>query len=1104
MAKKKKKKNKSKTETTKAPSGLSIARSYNTYTLSWKIGDKDYSDGQWFRHSVGSGWTTESIGKASTSKEFWVNPKSYYPYTKKYLYSVSLGVKGDRATYTTKKKGKKTTHKPKVSAWSDKKFTLALTGVPSLTAALDEILTNVCTFSWNVDSSSTGTQVLADVEWQSVLIKNSLQTDGSKVNWSSGVISGTGGATGYKVMTEDTSILYRNGNSYIRWFRVRSRGPRGASAWRYAYHVYALPRQAKVTSASAKETAQGGFLCTVTWKADNNRQYPVDNTTVQYAIVTPDENLTCPNGASWTDANISRDTAAGDAAVFSIDGQLGRDECLFIRVNTKHDNNITHGIPQLTSVGYLKDPLDLSVDTDNTTFRATVSADNNSSVEDSVLVVTYVPGEGDKIDVGVIPHNGSSITVQCPDWSEQSAIRFEVYAMVGDWKQVSNYVLSTDTSVDDSKIYFTRSGSGTTESPYVYSVVTSPSGNPSTNNYYELEGISRVTVVPRMRSKDTLFEGGAVPVAPQNVTVSRVEKKPDTIQVTWDWPWLEAGSAEISWSDHDDAWMSTDQPESYVLSNLHASKWNISGLETGKVWYVRVRLFKGTQDNPTYGPWSNIEQGTIDLSSAPNKPVLMISNPVISEDGSTTATWVYTTTDDTPQSYAEIAVVTTVDGETHYEPIAHSTTAQFVTIPAGDIGQIGYTYDLACKVKSQSGKISEWSNIVSITIAEPLECTIAQASLETVTSTILEPDPEDPEQTITRTVTSKVLVEMPLTVTVTGAGAGGITSIVVERAESFHRAKPDEDEFNGYKGETILLKSQVGESQMSFDVDDLLGTFDDGAWYNLIAVVKDGLGQTATSPLKFTVNWTHQAEVPSVTIELDEDDLFVKITPIAPAGALPTDVADIYRLSVDKPQLIVKGATFGQTYVDPYPALGEFGGHRIVTRTRNGDYNTIDNTMAWIDTTELEDPIDSGGISNEEGFNIIEFEGKQIRFYWDTDYSNTWAKDFQETQYLGGSIQGDWNAAVSRSGTLSSQAITVLDQEMLQAVRRLATYPGICHVRTADGSSFAADVQVSEDRGHDDKEMVASYSLSITRVDSQELEGMTLQQWEEETMEEEE
>ncbi len=1669
-----------KKEVTKAPTGLSIVRSEDKFTASWKIGDKDYADGQYFQYAIDTtgkvSWLptkNTGIGVKTTSKVITTIDKSnYYPNTdsegnnKPFLYNICFRVKGNRKKYTARSGRKKKTHSPSASAWVRKDFVVNPPKKPTLTSTLDGELTNVCTFSWNAPYEINDSYIFTDVQWQTIFIKNSSEADGSKLDWSNAE-EGVGGAEGSKTLTEDTSILYKDGNSYTRWFRARSRGPRGvydddgSNGWVYEKHVYALSHQADVTGTSASETEEGGFQCTVDWTAgQSGGQNPIDKTIAQYTITTPDKGLTCPSGASWKDANISRDTEAGDAAVFGIDDQLGKDQCLFIRVNTQHDSNITYGKPQLSYVGFLKDPSGLSVSTDNVTHKATITATNNSAVEDSILIVRYVPSSGDPIDVGVIPHGSTSVTVQCPNWDGQEAIAFDVYAIVG-------------TAVKQTRA----------------------------------DGVDSYSVTVGMRSQNTVSEGGAVPVAPKNVSVSRVEGKSDTVRVDWDWPWSEAGSAEISWSDHDDAWESTDGPESFLISNLHASHWNISGLETGKTWYVRVRLIAGnmtTSDGVTYGPWSDVSQGTIDLSSAPNKPVLILSNSVIPEDGSTIASWVYTTTDNTAQAYAEVAIVE--NGE--YIPIAHSLTAQHVTIPAQAENytlSTGNIYNLVCRVKSASGKLSEWSDIVSLTVAKPITCEIVQTSLvrkhietnprefgpddlltfeteleedfakaqvnleptqegsgtpspsnvrpirghsgvtvydsptqnaedgesysvdfnATLTPTSTDTTPylfkavgdvygdrlEDkivggtvawnqmvqngdfadgkaywlgyqctcsvdngvamvtpsasssriyqakdivlnhkylmiatfkgtsgnatlswyggankfvalngnwqevslllnntfqtasnwqlhygtssngetapyyiknamcfdltqmfgttiadyiysfeqsqagagvawfkklfpkdyyaynagellsveglsahvmrdadnsvignypldssltlrgipkldasnnlyydgdeytsdgkvkrkygivdlgtlewgyyascfysnkingcktyketdknticqeyahnltawgqttndkvfciqgdfvwirdsaytdadtfktamsgvmlvyelatpttetatpytnpqivskygtleyvtnsivpvghkttyltryifggyvdlisgtlvvdramvliknltwtrnttsypttpyfyttisdgiggeanqplllssayktgtymyerrdgvitnanyhlpnileinifdsqhasvsldnfleemgdeqivyplatpltyqltPQQVNTLVGTNNVwsdsgqvevriaesmrdvdtLTKMPLSIKVAGAGDGGITTVVVERAEDYLMVRPDETNFNGNKGEMVLQTSPplVGINQVSFSTDDLIGPMDDGAVYNIVATVQDGLGQKDSVTLPFEVHWEHQAEEPSAEIVIDGENLIAYIKPIAPANADPEDVADIYRLSADKPELIVEGAIFGETYVDPYPALGDMGGHRIVTRTKNGDYITEGNQIAMIDSPEL----GVNPIENEDLLNVIDFEGRQIRFYWETDYSNTWAKDFQETTYLGGSIEGDWNPAVSRSGTLSSKAITVLDQEMLKDVRRLADYPGICHVRTADGSSYAADVQVSEDYTDDEKGMVANYSLSITKVGSQGFDGMTKEQWDDE------
>jgi hypothetical protein len=50
-------------------------------------------------------------------------------------------------------------------------------------------------------------------------------------------------------------------------------------------------------------------------------------------------------------------------------------------------------------------------------------------------------------------------------------------------------------------------------------------------------------------------------------------------------------------------------------------------------------------------------------------------------------------------------------------------------------------------------------------------------------------------------------------------------------------------------------------------------------------------------------------------------------------------------------------------------------------------------------------------------------------------------------------------------------------------------------VRTKDGSSFAADVQVTEDYKQNNNQRYASFTLKITRVDPEGFDGMTRAEW---------
>lgn len=998
---------------TKAPSGLAIARSTLSFACSWKIADKDYNKGQQFQWRTNlTKWTTVSCGVKTTKKTVSVTASAYYPTTKKKLTYISFRVRGKRDGYDW-------------SAWTVKKLTLKVPAVPSLSASLDSTNTNVTKFTWNTKTSTTDARHFVNVEWQTILVKESNVTDGSKLSWktsATGWATGTGAASSSITRTEDTSLLAAN--SYTRWVRVRSRGSAGASNWRYAKHVYARPNAAKIKKASATE-ANGATTIKVEWTAASSASHPIDSTMVRYAIETPAVGLTCPSNAGWTEISASRDTAGTDAWRGQISETLEEDQCIWVQVQTTHDRNDVYSTPALAKAGRLLTPSNLSVSTNEGTHRATVTATNRSTVPDSALAVVYQSTNVDPFVIGIIPHGSTSVTVQCPDWSAEPATAFGVYAFQGTYTPMTR-----------------------------------------------ADGVGAYAVVANMTSAE-VWSGGAVPQAPASIAAYMSDTAGEVI-LEWPWSWDSANVAELSWSTNPNAWESTEEPESYEISNLHAAKWRVSGLETGVTWYFRIRLGLKVEDDITYGPYS--EMASVDLSSAPVAPVLNLSSGVITETGEVTASWVYTSTDGTTQANAELYEAT-ISGDTVTigNKIAGTGTAQHITLSAEEMGwTTGGTYSLCVRVISESGKISDYSAPVSVTIAEPVTCTISSTSLEN--TTVVDDD------NVSRSVLS--LRAMPLTATITGAGTSGTTTLIIERAADYIVDRPDETEFIGYEGETAVIYSQTGEAQISIDLEDLIQMLDDGAQYRLIATVADELGQSASQELDFEVHWTHQAVMPTGSASIDGN--VAVITPTKPSGWATGDTCDIYRLSVDRPELIVEGGEFGTTYVDPYPAIGEHGGHRIVYRTINGDYITADNMFAWIDTDERFESLES----------IIEFPGGTVNLAYNMSTSHNWKKDFTETRYLGGATQGDWSAGFSRTDKIEGVSVVSDDPELIATMRRLAVYTGICHVRTVDGSSFAADVQVSEDRTYSEAGKLANFSLSITRVDSEELDGQTLAQWE--------
>ena len=1135
--------------TTKKPTGLAIARNGEKFTCTWKIGDNDYGGGQQAQYSCGGQWInfnqTSDIDKKTTSKTATVDFSRYGSHYLEMAW-VAFRVRGNRKKYTEGSGKKKKTINPGWSDWAEKTFDINKPHKPSVSAELDSAQSNKTTFNVSCTKKADDHKPVYKLEYKTALVEGCNHNDGSKVAYGASTkVSGTTSGdtvTLTQTYTEDSSII-KSGKSYTRWFAVRSCGIGGDSEWVYAKHVYAMADKAQNVRATAQET-ESGFTCSVAFSTSSSNAKPVDDISVQYTITTPDAGLTCPSGVSWTDADNIAYKDGTDTVRFSVDDKPSKDECLFVRVNTRHDSFPTYGSPVLVSTGGLKAPTNIQISPDDTTHTVTVELDHASAVDDSFVAVRYIPNsQPDKpVVIGVIPYTETSlVSVKCPDWSEETTYTFDLFAMVGSYTR---------------KTY--------TTGIYCYELNDKFSDKP-------------------MRSPVVRWANGDVPKAPSSVTVEQTSIT-GTARVAWDWTWDTATGAELAWADHEDAWESTDEPSKYTISNNRAVKWNVSGLDTGKEWFFRVRFIKESKDNTVYSQWS--EMVSIVLYSEPPVPTLSLSSNIISTDESVVASWSYPTTDGTKQAYAEVCdiadvnnfnteyVVTTdtslrkkdyyarsgsgtsqspyvykvkdlktytltsdstaVAGHVYYNRTGSGTAADpyvysIVDNPSGSVSsyyhltdenpsvnpssqglyelnrriiarvsdmmhvsisaeeagwKAGETHNIAVRVVSTSGKESnEWSNTKPLIITVPLVCTVTATSL--VTKTV----PEDDEEETTRSVLS--LTQLPLTVTVTGAGADGITSLVIERADAYHIERPDENVFNGFEGEAIyVLPSRAGEGQISISKDDLIGPFDDGARYRIIATVRNGYGQTASAdPIEFEVHWTHQALVPSADVSIDLDLNVAFITPIAPSGALSTDRADIYRLSADKPQLIYQGAEFGEMYVDPYPALGEFGGHRIVFRTAEGDYITADNEIAWANF----------GIANNDNIDldcvIINFDGYELRLDRNVDVAHSWEKDFKETRYLGGSIQGDWNEGVGRTTTINAVAISIRDQDTLQIMRRLVTYTGLCHVRTPDGSSFTANVEAEEEHTHKTGRMVVTYSLKITRVDPQRLDGQTYAEW---------
>lgn len=1069
---------------TKAPTGLTITRNGTTFTFNWKIGDSDYENGQGFVYQVaGHGQVTVPVGKKATSLSLNLGT----------IRGVTFWVRGNRKKYTKKNK----TINPGWSAWAPCAWNAVRPSAPSLTYTRNS--SNSGTFAWKAENDASNAAVFQRVIVQTLVVQNA--AGGADQDWKKAATSSVG-AEGSVVYTETI------GTGCVRWVRACSRGPAGDSAWVYAGHAYSTPKTPELSHCEAENTGSSTRIKS-DFRVSYDIQHPIDSIKTQYAIETPDPQLACPAQANWTDGMSTTPQRANDSHQFFISDWLGDDQCLYVRMKAVHDEdtNASYSQYKLAAIGNLSLPgFSASVGTviiDTTGGVATITFENNTDVEDAFHVILYRSEEKPSVAtaVAIVEPGRDSVSVTIPELKSVETYAFGVYAAVGTYERHE--------CADSSTQYDTFS------------------------------------VNAKMVSKEA-WRSGIIPKAPTDVSVETVGS--GKVRVHWTWAWKAATSATLAWADHEDAWESTDEPDNYDVLTAYSNSWIIAELEIGKKYYIRIRLNDDSGEEQVPGPWCDTV--TVDLSSQPERPVISVNRSVITPQQSVTASWTYDTTDESPQAFAEVCEVTFGDvGDGTYfeeagedataiiygEVIGHATGEQHVLLtPEWESGTQHY---IAVRTTSETGKTSEWSEPIGLYVADPVSIDLIMSNpkqffeyavmhcqytrdaehgvwiptgssgvpsyVEYNTSTkaaykkardgYIEVVSEDETTRVTdewellRDMHSGRLGKMPVELTVTGAGASGMTTVSIVRAEDYSISRPDEQNQDGYEGEIVSTYSQIGEDPITIGLEDLSGQLDDGAKYEIITTVTDEMGQKAEAKNPFTVSWDHQPEITPVEIRTDEYRKISIFRVSKPEGYVEGDTFDAYRLSADRPEKIIDGGLFDTWYVDPFPAFGRLGGHRIVSKSLYGDYITAENQLAWTDTDE-----DDGDILQETGV-VIEFGNEVLRLPYNNAMDNRWQKDFQRTVYLGGAVQGDWNPGVTRDLSLTCDATNINDLDQIETIRDLAEYPGICHVRTPDGSSFNADIQVSESRPYDKKRV--NYSFEIKKVDPQGYEGMTLEEW---------
>ena len=162
------------------------------------------------------------------------------------------------------------------------------------------------------------------------------------------------------------------------------------------------------------------------------------------------------------------------------------------------------------------------------------------------------------------------------------------------------YVITSDTSVQSGKEYYTRSGSGTDADPYVYTEVEEPTGNPSSQGWYEVVEISYSSGSPLRQTYQNEYVSQAVFNQLASVLVG-LEFDPAEVDMSLGDPRLEP------W----DCITVTDSDNNTYTVPCHLIESTFDGGFSSRVWAIG----EGVSDTAVAGALSDqIKQAISDLS----------------------------------------------------------------------------------------------------------------------------------------------------------------------------------------------------------------------------------------------------------------------------------------------------------------------------------------------------------------------------------------------------------------------------------------------------------------------------------------------------------
>ena len=192
----------------------------------------------------------------------------------------------------------------------------------------------------------------------------------------------------------------------------------------------------------------------------------------------------------------------------------------------------------------------------------------------------------------------------------------------------------------------------------------------------------------------------------------------------------------------------------------------------------------------------------------------------------------------------------------------------------------------------------------------------------------------------------------------------------------------------------------------------------------------------------FDVAWEHQAPVPEgIEVTIDEAERTASVYLPEPDGWEEGDSFEVYRMSPTGHELIAENVGAGSTVVDAYAPFGD-AHYRVACRTADHDVAFEDFPYSL--------PVRALRFDWPGGF---------VELPYNIELSDSYEKSFEVREHVDGSVNGYYDKAVKRTGSYKVD-VHKADSETIAKLRELGTHPGAMFCRRSDGEAFQCNVDL--------------------------------------------